>query len=66
MYVVEYDAWYLGIDKEWRRLTEYWYYNSLREAESEAEKARWNKDVIEDTILVRLMSDKERKAYYVY
>lgn len=66
MYVVEYDAWYLGMDKEWRRLTEYWYYSSLREAESEAEKARWNKDVIEDTILVRLMSDKEREAYYVY
>jgi len=64
MYAVEYDTWCQDTEKLWKRVTERWYYSSLREAESEAEKIRWDKDVIEDSILIRLMTDHESKAYY--
>lgn len=65
MYVVEYDTWYLGMDKElWNRVTEYRYHDSLRAAEAMAEQARWDEDIIEDSVMIRLMTDNERKIYY--
>jgi len=60
-YCVEYVLWYKQ-DKEWISKTEYRYCFSLYGAQNLAETLRWNEDVVEDSVHIRLLTDREAQV----
>jgi len=59
-YCIEYVLW-TKLDGSWYSKTESQYCFSLIEAQNLASSLRWNNDVEEDTVYVRLLTEEEEK-----
>lgn len=62
-YVVEYVKWYLERGEDWNTWPEYNMFSSLTAAEAFAQGVRWDKDVIEESVHIRLMTETEYDTY---
>lgn len=59
-YCIEYILW-SKTDGKWSSKTESQYCFSLIEAQNLASSLRWNNDVEEDTVYIRLLTEEEEK-----